>query len=381
MNGPVAPMLSVSELAKLYAPLRDGIAGGVAEISFTVPQGAFFTLLGPSGCGKTTTLRCIAGLEHPDSGRISIAGEIVFDSAAGVMVPVHRRNIGMVFQSYAIWPHMSVFDNVSFPLRISRARRYVGTEIKARARRALEMVDLSGFDSRSATQLSGGQQQRLALARALIHEPKLLLLDEPLSNLDAKLREEMRVELKRLQRTLGVTAIYVTHDQAEALALSDSIAVLDRGRIIQIGSPDEIYHEPNSEFVAAFVGAANVFHGRLVSDGGQPDVVSVRLADGTILHCRPGRGVRGHADLAVAIRPEAIRIGTQPAVSPSGNVLSGRVQSRTFLGQTVTLQVAAADTVVQVTADPQTKFAPGDEVALEFPVSRCIAVPANSAGS
>ena len=374
-----APMLSVSGLTKLYAPMRDGIAGGVEEIDFTVPQGSFFTLLGPSGCGKTTTLRCIAGLEHPDSGNISIAGQVVFDSASGAMVPVHRRDIGMVFQSYAIWPHMSVFENVSFPLRISRAQRYAGTEIRARARRALEMVDLAGFESRSATQLSGGQQQRLALARAVIHEPKLLLLDEPLSNLDVKLREEMRLELKRLQRSLGVTALYVTHDQTEALALSDSIAVLDRGRIVQIGSPDEIYHEPHSEFVAAFIGTANVFHGRMVSDGGEPDLISVRLADGTILRCRPGQGVRGQVDLAVAIRPEAIRIGMRSTVSASGNenVLRGSVQSRIFLGQAVTLQVAAAGTIVLVTADPQTRFAPGDEVALEFPVGRCIAVPAN----
>jgi len=375
-DAPAPSMLAVGALTKLFRS-RDGIAGGVVEASFTVPQAAFFTLLGPSGCGKTTTLRCIAGLERPDAGRISIADDAVFDAAAGVMQPVHRREIGMVFQSYAIWPHMSVAENVSFPLRISRTRRFGRAEIETRVRRALAMVDLAGFESRPATQLSGGQQQRLALARAVIREPKLLLLDEPLSNLDAKLREEMRVELKGLQQRLGITTVYVTHDQAEALALSDIVAVLDRGRIVQIGSPDAIYHEPNCEFVAGFVGAANVLHGRVVDGAGGGNIVAVRLTDGTILKCRANESFRAGDDVAVAVRPEAIRIDTQPAAPSDDNRLIARVQSRTFLGQSVTLRVAAADTTILVSSDAETRLAPGDDVALAFPARRCIALAAD----
>jgi iron(III) transport system ATP-binding protein len=367
-------MLSVSGLTKLFRS-RDGIAGGVVEASFAVPQAAFFTLLGPSGCGKTTTLRCVAGLERPDAGRISIADQTVFDAAPGVMLPVHRREIGMVFQSYAIWPHMSVAENVSFPLRISRTRRFRRAEIDMRVRRALAMVDLSGFETRPATQLSGGQQQRLALARAVVREPKLLLLDEPLSNLDAKLREEMRIELKGLQQRLGITTVYVTHDQAEALALSDVVAVLDRGRIVQIGSPDAIYHEPNCEFVAGFVGAANLLRGRVIDGAGGAGTIAVRLNDGTILKCRVGAPFRAQDEVAVAVRPEAIRIDSGPSVPSDDNRISARVQSRTFLGQSVTLRAAAAGTTILVSTDAQTKLAPGDEVALVFPARRCVVLP------
>jgi iron(III) transport system ATP-binding protein len=374
------PMLSVEGMTKLYIPMRESIAGGVADATFTVPRGAFFTLLGPSGCGKTTSLRCVAGLERPDRGRISIAGEIVFDSASRVMVPVYRRDIGMVFQSYAIWPHMSVAENVSFPLRINKRRRYGSAEIATRVRRVLEMVDLSGFENRPATQLSGGQQQRLALARAVIHEPKLLLLDEPLSNLDAKLREDMRVELKQLQQRLEITTIYVTHDQSEALALSDLIAVLDRGRIVQIGTSDEIYYAPNSEFVASFVGAANLFRGRLVDGANGPDMVGLCLMDGSVLRCRAKQKFLPQDDLAVAVRPEAIRVQTKPieGSSDGDNILHGRIESRTFLGQTVSLRIATAGTLINVTADPETKLVPGAEVILVFPIRRCILVRANA---
>jgi iron(III) transport system ATP-binding protein len=377
VTAPPPPMLSVSGLTKLFRS-RDGITGGVEEASFAVPQAAFFTLLGPSGCGKTTTLRCVAGLERPDAGRISIADQTVFDAGPGIMLPVHRREIGMVFQSYAIWPHMSVAENVSFPLRISRTRRFRRAEIDMRVRRALAMVDLSGFETRPATQLSGGQQQRLALARAVIREPKLLLLDEPLSNLDAKLREEMRLELKGLQQRLGITTMYVTHDQAEALALSDIVAVLDRGRIVQIGSPDAIYHEPNCEFVAGFVGAANLLRGRVIDGAGAADTIAVRLNDGTVLKCRAGATFRSQDQVAVAVRPEAIRIDSGPASPSDDNRISARVESRTFLGQSVTLRAAAAGTTILVSADAQTKVAPDDDVTLAFPARRCVALPAGA---
>src|SRR5437016_7159035 len=257
-------MLRVERLTKIFDNSTDQIAGGIREASFALDPGTFFTLLGPSGCGKTTTLRCIAGLETPDNGVISVDGRTLFDTQRRVNVPVEQRSVGMVFQSYAIWPHMTVAENVAFPFTVARGRRYSRAEIEDAVRRALAIVDLDGFESRSATRLSGGQQQRVALARAVVHEPRLLLLDEPLSNLDAQLRDEMRSELKRLQSKIGITTVYVTHDQSEALALSDRIAVIDRGHITQIGSPQDIYFRPLNAFVARFVGATNLLTGRLI---------------------------------------------------------------------------------------------------------------------
>src|SRR5215471_1579386 len=254
-------MLSVENLHKSFQASGGAEVRAVDGVGLSIPAGRLLTLLGPSGCGKTTTLRCIAGLERPDSGRIVIGDQTVFDSARRIFVPPSDRGIGMVFQSYAIWPHMTVFENVAFPLRVARDRRYGAAEIKDRVRQALEMVRMGGFEARPATQLSGGQQQRLAFARGLVREPQILLLDEPLSNLDAKLREQMRVELKRLQKRLGVTTVYVTHDQSEALALSDEIAVFNAGRIIQRGTPQEIYRHPKSQFVADFIGSANFLPG------------------------------------------------------------------------------------------------------------------------
>src|SRR5262249_40025715 len=212
------------------------------------------TLLGPAGCGKTPPLRSIAGLERPVAGEIAVNGRIVFSSSKNIFVALNKRNFGMVFQSYAIWPHMTVFENAAFPLEV---RRLPNGEIKKRVARVLEVVALAEFAEREATQLSGGQQQRLALARAIVMEPELLLLDEPLSNLDAKLRERMRFELKRIQRDLGITTLYVTHDQAEPLALSHEIAVMNEGRVVQIASPRAIYEKPATKFVAEFIGTSN----------------------------------------------------------------------------------------------------------------------------
>src|SRR5690349_13264819 len=226
-------MFSIDNLHKTFSASGSAAVNAVAGISLNADAGQLVTLLGPSGCGKTTTLRCLAGLERPERGRIVIDGQVVFDSEKRVFVPPSERALGMVFQSYAIWPHMTVFENVAFPLRVARDRKYSSAEIKQEVGRVLEMVQLGGYENRASTQLSGGQQQRLAFARGLVRQPKLLLLDEPLSNLDAKLREQMRVELKRLQRTLGITTVYVTHDQSEALALSDIIAVFNQGRIVQ----------------------------------------------------------------------------------------------------------------------------------------------------
>src|SRR5687767_9366409 len=239
-------MLQVTELRKTFHTDRGGVRA-VEDISFTVEEGRFFTLLGPSGCGKTTTLRCLAGLERPESGTIRLDDRVLSGDAR--FVPTHARDIGMVFQSYAIWPHMSVFDNVAFPLEVAEPRPGK-PEIARAVAEALALVGLEGLEDRPAPQLSGGQQQRLALARALVRKPKLLLLDEPLSNLDAKLRERMRIELRQLQRRLGITTIYVTHDQGEALFLSHRIAVMHAGKIVQEGAPRDLYREPASGFVA-----------------------------------------------------------------------------------------------------------------------------------
>src|ERR1700680_1357898 len=255
-------MLRVERLSKIFENATDQIVGGIRDASFALEAGTFFTLLGPSGCGKTTTLRCIAGLETPDDGVIAVDERRLFDAKARVNVPVEARAIDMVFQSYAIWPHMTVAENVAFPLTV--AKRMKRAEVAQAVRRALAVVDLDGFQERSATRLSGGRKQRGALPRAIVHEPGLLLLDEPLSNLDAQLRDDMRGELKRLQSKIGITTVYVTHDQSEALALSDRIAVIDRGRITQIGSPQDIYFRPANPSVARIVGATNLLPGRLL---------------------------------------------------------------------------------------------------------------------
>ena len=278
-------MLRVERLSKIFENVTDQIVGGIRDASFALETGTFFTLLGPSGCGKTTTLRCIAGLETPDDGIIAVDDRRLFDAKARVNVPVEERAIGMVFQSYAIWPHMTVAENVAFPLTV--AKRSKRAEIAEAVRRALAVVDLDGFQERSATRLSGGQQQRVALARAIVHEPGLLLLDEPLSNLDAQLRDDMRGELKRLQSKIGITTVYVTHDQSEALALSDEIALFNAGRVVQRGAPQEIYSHPGSRFVADFIGSANFFPGTVAGEADPDGMVAVATAHGAF-RCRFG---------------------------------------------------------------------------------------------
>ena len=244
------PMVSLSNVAKWYGEVL-----ALDHVSFDVNAGEFLVLLGPSGCGKTTTLRSIAGLEEPDEGEVSIADRTVSSASRALFVPTEKREIGMVFQNYAIWPHMTVFRNVAYPLRLRGVARSV---IQERVSATLALLGLSGLEMRPATHLSGGQQQRVALARALVFEPKLLLLDEPLSNLDAKLRIQMRVELKQLQRQTGITSVLVTHDQAESMSLADRIIVMNRGRIEQIGTPEQIYEHPGTQFVSDFVGSMNM---------------------------------------------------------------------------------------------------------------------------
>jgi iron(III) transport system ATP-binding protein len=322
-------MFAVENLHKTFLAAGQAEVRAIDGVSLNVEAGKLLTLLGPSGCGKTTTLRCLAGLERPDRGRIVIDGKVVFDAEQGVFVPPSERALGMVFQSYAIWPHMTVFENVAFPLRVARDRRYSAAEIRQEVGRVLEMVRLSGYENRASTQLSGGQQQRLAFARGLVRKPTLLLLDEPLSNLDAKLREQMRVELKKLQRTLGVTTVYVTHDQSEALALSDEIAVFSSGRIIQRGTPQEIYRRPASQFVADFVGSANFIYGTVA--GQSQDGVTVDTPHGT-LRCTFAESVQPGQSVVVTARPEDLVISDkQPG--DGMNVFAGRIAHRVFLGE------------------------------------------------
>ena len=368
-------MLRVDHLSKIFENVTDQIVGGIRDASFALEGGTFFTLPGPSGCGKTTTLRCIAGLEAPDDGIIEVEGRKLFDAKARINVPVEQRAVGMVFQSYAIWPHMTVAENVAFPLTV--ARRSSRAEIAEAVRRALTVVDLDGFQERSATRLSGGQQQRVALARAIVHEPRLLLLDEPLSNLDAQLRDDMRGELKRLQSKIGITTVYVTHDQSEALALSDRIAVIEAGRISQIGSPQDIYFRPANPFVARFVGATNLLPGRLLEASGSTGEVEV-LA-GRRIRCALAQPIDNPGEVSVSIRPESIRIGSlQPddgEARGGANCLPGRVSGVTFLGASRRIDVVSDGVDLQVAAPSDLALPPDGEVRLLFDPERAVVLP------
>ena len=366
-------MLVVRNLYKSFAT-GFGEVKAVDQIGFEVSQGAFFSLLGPSGCGKTTTLRCIAGLERPEAGEIEVDGAVVFSSHQKILVPPHQRNIGMVFQSYAIWPHMNVFDNVAFPLRIGQniPRR----DVSEKVRKALALVHLEELGDRPATNLSGGQQQRLALARAVVREPKLLLLDEPLSNLDAKLRDEMRGELKRVQRTLGLTTVYVTHDQTEALSMSDTVAVMNEGKIIQIEEPKRIYEHPVNQFVADFIGAANLIPGTLVSAKGEADGFIVETRYGT-LHCPNLKQGKTGSKVLFAVKPEDIQLFS----NPSEGLFPGwaaTVEQISFLGGFVDYRISVGDLLLRARVHPSIFFRPGEKVHLSFQAHRCSVIPAGN---
>jgi len=320
--------LEVSGMTKHYSPQVT-----IGPISFEVRAGEFFSLLGPSGCGKTTTLRCIAGFEAVNAGSIRLRGERLDDK------PPHRRDVGLVFQNYALFPHLTVFDNVAFGLRL---RRVAKPEIAERVGRILRLVDLSPLGQRFPGQLSGGQQQRVAIARSLVLEPQILMFDEPLSNLDFKLRIQMRDELKSLQRRLGKTAIYVTHDQNEALALSDRIAVLSHGRIEQIGTPDEIYERPATSFVAEFIGSSNLLPARIVERGDGEAVVET--GGGLRLRCAADGDAAGDdAEVAVLIRPERIQIRMPGGAAAAGhNCFPARIAAVTYLGEDLHLDLTLA---------------------------------------
>lgn len=365
-------MLSVRNLFKEYAKRSGEPAGGAFDISFDVAKGELFTLLGPSGCGKTTTLRSVAGLETPDRGVISLDGRAIFDGDARQTVPMYDRDIGMVFQSYAIWPHMTVFENAAYPLRVQRRVRYPREEIERRVRHVLTMVGLQNYQGRSATQLSGGQQQRLALARALVREPKLLLLDEPLSNLDAQLREHMRTELKRIQSEWGVTTVYVTHDQAEAMAISDRIAVLDQGRMVQVGSAQDIYERPASEFVASFIGRTNLLAAHLVEDA-RADGFATVASDLGAVRCFFRTAVGAGTRVKFVVRPENVDFVDQ--ASPlSENVFEGRVVSRVYLGEVAEHIVNVGGVDVLVRSHPGRGRAADETVRIHFSADKAVAI-------
>src|SRR3982075_2775941 len=319
---PLRPHIEVDRLELPY-----GSVAAVCGVSFTVLPGEQLTLLGPSGCGKTTTLRAIAGLEQPTAGEIRIGGLTVYSAERRVHIRAEKRGLSMVFQSYAIWPHMTVFENVAYGLRV---RRSGAAEIVEKVHQALDMVQMRSFASRRAAQLSGGQQQRVALARAFVFSPSVLLFDEPLSNLDAKLRAEMRVELKELQRQLGITSVYVTHDLEEALAISDRIIVMRDGIIEQIGTPAQIYDLPRNAFVADFVGSANLIRGRHRPELDQGGLVVLETQGGALVHgVAPGRGAgEGGVFSARTVHLQLSR--ERPAAAL--NVWPARVRSRVFQG-------------------------------------------------
>jgi len=338
--------------------IRYGEATAVNGVSFTVGQGEHLTLLGPSGCGKTTTLRAIAGLEQPASGSITIDGRSMFDGAKRINVPTEDRGVSMVFQSYAVWPHMTVFDNVAYGLRV---RKQDKGEIQANVERALDLVQMRHLADRGASKLSGGQQQRVALARAVAFSPTVVLFDEPLSNLDAKLRAEMRVELRELQRRLGITAVYVTHDQEEALAISDRVVVMNVGVIEQIGTPEEIYNRPKSHFVADFVGSANIIKGKLTGPGTFATEGGVPLRV-TAPHAPSG------AETEVALRTAYIGV----AANPGDNQVAGTVHQRLFHGDFVQYIVDTPLGRLIVRRPPTNLLAEGAQVTLSFAPEHCV---------
>jgi len=352
-------MISIKELRKSFTA-HQGRVEALRGINLEVGEGEFCVLLGPSGCGKTTTLRCVAGLERPEGGEIEIAGQLVNSAGRKVHVPTERRDLGMVFQSYAIWPHMNVFQNVAFPLTQGQ-KRFPKSEVAERVRNALKRVQLDGLEQRPATDLSGGQQQRVAMARAMVTEPKILLMDEPLSNLDARLREQMRVELKKITKSIGVTTLYVTHDQAEALSLGDQVCVMNAGEILQTAPPHDVYAQPVDLFVAQFVGEMNFVKG-IVSGAGQ-----VESPLGAISASVPN-GVNVGSSVTLAIRPEHVRVS--PAPSHGVGATLGKITSKNYLGDAALLEVDVNGVTLLAKLAGDSELSVGEAAGVELPTHR-----------
>lgn len=351
--------LVVDKLIRRYGALQ-----AIDNVSFTVKSGEFLTLLGPSGCGKSTTLGALAGLDKPTEGLIKFGDRTIFDSEKKIYVSAEARNCGLVFQSYALWPHMTIEQNLAFPLKL----RKVGSAERARRiREVLTLVEMQEYAQRYPNQLSGGQQQRVALARTLVYQPSILLLDEPLSNLDAKLRDKARIWLSELQAQVKLTTIYVTHDQSEALALSDRIAVMNKGKIVQLGTPHEIYSRPADPFVADFIGTSTFFPGRVESASGE--CATIALASGKTITAKSVKALRPGADVVVAVRPENLRLsaGQGARMGDQGTLLNGRIVSRSYLGAT-NQYLVNIDGVVAKTETPE-DFSVDNEVRVWIPAS------------
>jgi len=352
-RSPVA--IRLEGVSKRFDHRVKGKVYAVREVSLEVRPAELLTLLGPSGCGKTTTLRMIAGFQEPDAGRILIGGEDVTRLMAS------ERNIGFVFQSYALFPHLSVFENVAYGLRVQRQGE---AAIAAAVGEVLALVGLAGYERQMPHQLSGGEQQRVALARAIVIKPRVLLFDEPLSNLDARLRVLMRGEIQRLQKALGITAVYVTHDQEEAMAISDRIAVMNQGVIVQAGSAETLYRRPASEFVAQFIGRTNLLRGRVVA--ARPGELDVEVQGHRLRVAADGAPPAVGAAVTLVVRPESL------GISRAGAGLPGTILSRTFLGEKAEYQVQVGPDTLQVTvygAGESSMLAAGEAVTLQVPAS------------
>ena len=361
------PRGAALELDRVSRLFPDG-THAVRDMSLRVPAGRILTLLGPSGSGKTTTLKMIAGFEIPDSGTITLAGRDIS------RIPPHARDLGMVFQNYALFPHMNVFENVAFPLRMRRRAR---PDIEAAVREALALVHLEGFETRLPRQLSGGQQQRVALARAIVFRPPLLLMDEPLGALDRQLRKSVQSELKRIQRQLGLTVVYVTHDQDEAMFLSDEIAIVQDGRIVQCGPPEALYDSPGSVFVASFLGESNFLAGIVASV--TPGLVSVTMPNGWQVFGKPAAALESGQAASIMVRPEKLHVvSAASALEPHPNVLPGHIDLVNFLGSAMEYEIdlAGARLTARVTLRAAAVFfAIGDPVQLHFAPEDCLVFP------
>jgi iron(III) transport system ATP-binding protein len=341
----------------------------VNDVSFTAGSQKFVTLLGPSGCGKTTVLRCIAGIEEPDGGEITIGGEVVFSSESRINVPPEKRGIGMVFQSYALWPHLSVFDNIAYPLKLRKVSK---EEIRRRVKEVLELVHLSGLEDRLAPNLSGGQQQRVALARALVYNPKLVLFDEPLSNLDAPLREEMRSELKQLQRKTGVTSIYVTHDRAEALSLSDQLVIMGNGSVKANGTPFELLAKPPNSYAAMLLAGMSVVEGRVAEIANNGSLVFD--APFGKVRCRQIVGAKDGDRIKLCLRVDELNL--LKTRNNAGNVFEATVGGVTHGGYLVEYRILLGEQIVKVVKEPNEAVETniGDKIFLEIPEGACVLV-------
>jgi iron(III) transport system ATP-binding protein len=369
----VSAALLIEDLVKRFTSGKPAVDG----VSFDVPAGEIVVLLGPSGCGKTTTLRCVAGLEHPTGGRISIGDRVVSEPERGLLLSPRERDIGMVFQSYAVWPHMTVRQNVAYPLKHRRngANGARGGDINAKVDETLELVGLGDYAERPVTSLSGGQMQRVALARSLVYRPQLLLLDEPLSNLDAKLRIRLRDELRRILKQTGMTGLYVTHDQAEAVVLGDRIGVMREGKLLQMASPGEIYNRPADPFVANFTGASNVLVGKVLARSGERATIDLgavgRIEAWTPQTLSPGDSAR------VALRAENVRLGERGAA----NVFAGRVIERRYQGMQTLYDVELGGQRLEALELGTAARHQDGEIALTLPPDMCWAYRDEGAGS